>query len=175
MDKNAIYGTGLETKAFRISMASIDQYKHRLLGFANCPSDFDFVYRNSTRQIAIYELEQSIPSDEKDFDGKAGDILIGGGSGEAQALRISMPGCVKFFFTDWEEIEEYDEIFKSFWSPTTSFKFCNGYMKLGWNPEVEVEFWLAENVCGYLIKELEMYPNFNVGSVIVEKALFTKL
>ncbi len=156
-------------------MASIDQYKHRLLGFINCPSDFDFVHNSSTRQIAIYELGQEIPSDEKDFDGKTGDILIGGGSGEAPALRLSMPNCLRFFFDDnWDEFNGYDKLFKSYWTPTKAFKLCNGFIKIGWNPEKDIESWLAENVCGFLIRELKMQKDFDNENITFERQLFDK-
>jgi|TARA_B110000114_G_C15046085_1_gene379241 hypothetical protein len=51
-------------------MATIDTYKYKLLDFFVCPSDFDIVYQNPTRKIAIYQLEQDIPTDEINFDGK---------------------------------------------------------------------------------------------------------
>lgn len=153
-------------------MASIDQYKHRLLGFINCPSDFDFVYCSSIRRIAIYELEEDIPPDEKDFDGRKGDILIGGGSGEAPTLRLSMPHCLMFFFKDWDGFNDYSEIFKTFWTPTKSFMLCNGFIKLGWNPDLKIEFWLAENVCGFLVKNLKMYKDYDKRNIKFEKKLF---
>ena len=62
-----------------------------------CPSSHDFVYDNKKRQIGIYELLEDVPADEDSFDGKAGDILVGGGIGEAAALRISYPDAFDFF------------------------------------------------------------------------------
>ena len=153
-------------------MATIDKYKHKLLGFINCPSDFDIVYNSPVREIAIYELEQDIPNDENDFDGKKGDILIGGGSGEVSVLRLSMPACIHFFFNDWDAFENYDELFKAFWQPTISFKLCNGFRKLGWNPDLDIEFWLAKHICAYLIKHLDMFSNFDSEQITYEKRLF---
>lgn len=76
-------------------MSAINQYSHSYLGDIECPSTYAFVHENETRRIAIYELLEDI-HDEKDFDGKAGDIILGGGSGEAPAFRISVPGCLIF-------------------------------------------------------------------------------
>jgi len=64
-------------------MSAIDQYKHHHIGFIECPSRFNIGF------ISIYELLQDIPGDEKDFDGKIGDILIGGGV--AKCLRLGYP------------------------------------------------------------------------------------
>jgi hypothetical protein len=145
-------------------MASIDQYKHRLLGFISCPSDFDFVYNSPTRDIAIYELLQDIPDDEKDFDGKIGDIIVGGGSGEAPALRISIPGSVDFFIRDKDEdFENQDELFKTFWTPTESYMLCDGFKKLGWDTKTPIEFWLAENICRTIINETSEFKRFYSG------------
>lgn len=55
-------------------MSAIDQYKHKLLGFIECPSTFDIVSFNTTRKVAIYELLENVPTEECDFDGKIGDI-----------------------------------------------------------------------------------------------------
>src|SRR5580698_6701503 len=110
-------------------MSAIDQYKHGLIGFIECPSTYDFVYMNSTRKIAIYELQESVPANENDFDGNAGDIILGGGRGEAPAFRISCPKAFKFFMHERSEnfeVEAYDKLFKSFWTPTQSFILCEG-------------------------------------------------
>lgn len=121
-------------------MAAIDQYKHRLIHIIDCPADDDFVYGSPTRTIAIYELLEDIPSEEKDFDGKTGDILVGGGSGEAMALRISIP---EVFVGD----DEVRQVFKPFWSPTFAYKIGVGFRKIGWEPgESELEAWLVDYV-----------------------------
>jgi hypothetical protein len=142
-------------------MSAIDQYKHRHLGFIECPSTFDFVYNNQTRKIAIYELLENIPYDEQDFDGKVGDIILGGGSGEAPAFRISIPETVYFFKKDdWNDFETYADLFKAFWSPTQSYIFCEGYSKIGWTPNSPIEFWLAENISLLLIENVESYSTY---------------
>ncbi len=140
-------------------MSSIDKYRHKILGFVKCDSDYDFVYGNSTRKLAVYKLEQNIPDDERDFDGLINDILVGGGRGEAPAFRISNPSAFRFFTDEeFDDFNEYSELFKSFWSPNQSFHLCNGFLKLGWNPLENIEFWLAEQVCNLLIEHV---PEFS--------------
>lgn len=135
-------------------MSSIEQYKHKHLGFMQCPSDYDFVGGNSTRQIGVYQLEQDVPDDEKDFDGKIGDILVGGGSGEALALRISHPEAMYFFKKDdWDNFKSYDELFKEFWSASFAFKIGVGFRKIGWEPNEKLEQWLTEKTIDMLLKK----------------------
>ncbi len=80
-------------------MSAIDSYKHELLGMVKCPSPFELVYGRGAgekQEIPLYRLLEDIPSDETDFQGKKGDLLLGGGSGEIDALRISMPETFLF-------------------------------------------------------------------------------
>lgn len=152
-------------------MSTIDQYKHKLLGFIECPSKFDFVYENLTRKIAIYELKEDLKSDDKEFNGKIGDIIIGGGSGEAAIFRISIPESLNFFFEDnWDDFETYDELFKAYWNPTESFIFCEGYLKLGWSIKTPIELWLAENLCLLLIEH--NIVSFKTNSLAKSKLMF---
>jgi len=132
-------------------MSSIDIYKHKLLDFFECPSDFELVFGNSTKSIAIYELEEDIPEEELAFDGKAGDLLVGGGSGEAEALRISRKAIEFFKDEDFVEFDSINEILKPFWSPAFAFKIGNGLKKPGWSPNENLEFWLAEKVINQLL------------------------
>jgi len=139
-------------------MSSINKYQHKLIGFIKSESDYDIVHNNSTRLIAVYKLQQDIPNDEKDFDGEKNDILGGGGRGEVPAVRISVPAAFNFFIDeDFDDFHEYSELFKCFWSPTQSFKLCNGFQKTGWDPSENVEFWLAEQVCNLMVKHIPEY------------------
>jgi hypothetical protein len=145
------------------TMSAIDCYKHELLGFIICPSTYDFVSFSNTREIAIYKLLQSIPEDEDDFDGLSGDILVGGGGGEAPALRISNPKAFDFFASeDFENVEftTRDDLYKAFWRLNTAFIFCEGYLKLGWEPSWDIESWLAENVCRVLIDSFDEFARY---------------
>ncbi len=142
-------------------MSAIDQYKHRLLGFIECPSTFDFVSNCRNRAIGIYELLENIPIEEKDFDGKIGDIILGGGSGEAPAFRISIPMAIYFFTKDgWDDFNNYEELFKTFWNPTESYILCEGFSKLGWRTNTPIEIWLAENICLLINAHIESYSSF---------------
>jgi hypothetical protein len=132
-------------------MSAIDQYKHDCIGIINFPLGDGEVVGLAFRNIPIYKLKQDIPSNEKDFDGKNGDILLGGGSGENSALRISIPQAF-FLYTsdDWDDFESHEEIYKAFWTPTESYVFCDGYKKLGWNPRQVIEVWLLEHLLAFL-------------------------
>lgn len=151
-------------------MSRIDVYRHNHLGFIECPSSYDFVYASKTRRIAIYELLENIPEDNSDFDGKAGDILVGGGGGEAAALRISNPFAFQFSTYDEDKFadlafDNLEEIFKPFWTPTQSYMFGEGFIKLGWTPDRPLEMWLTENVCKLLVASFDkfsVYQNDNV-------------
>lgn len=157
-------------------MSSIDQYKHRTLGFIECPCTLPLVYNAgleyvSPTRITVYQLSESIPDDEKDFDGKKGDILVGGGSGEAPSLRISNPLAFQFFAWDAEESEnepEFNElsaIYKAYWTPTQAYIIGEGFQKLGWSPEeIELDMWIAENVCTLLSQELPEFEQFKAKS-----------
>ena len=146
-------------------MSSIDQYKHTLIGFIECSSTYDFVYGSKTRMMVIYELEQDIPSDETHFDGKCGDILLGGGSGEAPAFRLSSPEAFHFFSKEmWNDFEELEDLFKSFWSATETYMLCEGFTQNGWNPDTTIELWLAENLCKTIRQVHPKYSNFQFES-----------
>lgn len=163
-------------------MSAIDQYKHKHLGFIECPSSFNIVNFNSTKKVAIYELMENIPNDEDDFDGKTGDIILGGGSGEVAAFRISIPQSLLFFtLEDWDDFENIENLFKAFWTPTESYKLCEGYSKLGWTPESPVEFWLAENLCCILLERFAQYAIYKTINwcatsdlILFEKDFFDK-
>jgi len=144
-------------------MSKIDAYNHELLGFILCESDFDFVFGSNTRKIGIYRLKENIPSKEIDFDGKIDDILIGGGKGEAPAFRISNPKGFKLFSdTNFDDFEQYDELYKSFWSSTDSFKLCNGFIKAKWNPNTKIEIWLSNQICSILSENFEEYSEYKL-------------
>jgi hypothetical protein len=148
-------------------MSSIDKYKRKSLGFIQCPSTLDFVYNNPTRKIAVYELMENIPAGEKDFDGKMGDIILGGGSGETPAFRISIPEAILFFNkTGSDDFKKHDDLFKAFWNPTQSYILCDGFSKIGWNQDIPIEFWLAENIISLLHERLTKYSDYVTNSLV---------
>lgn len=141
-------------------MSAIDPYNHTLLGFIECPSEKDFVFENRTRKIALYRLNENIPTDERSFDGKTGDILIGGGSGEAPAMRLSVPEIFDLFKNSQADHKNHEIFFKTFWTPTQYQIFCEGYSKLGWPEKQPIEIWLAENIVSILVQHIDIYKKY---------------
>lgn len=140
-------------------MSAIDQYCYTCLGIVHCPSTYPIMYgNNDARDIPIYRLDEDVPPDEQDFQGKKGDILLGGGSGESAAMRIAIPEAF-FFWTqdDWDSYQTLDEIMRTYWTPTESFVFGEGYSKLNWMPETScIEWWLTHHILSFLAKH---YPD----------------
>ena len=154
-------------------MSAIDQYKHRHLGFIECPSTFDIVNGNETRKVAIYELLENIPKGSENFDGKIGDIILGGGRGEVPAFRISIPEVINFFLKEgWDDFDNYEELFKAYWTPTQSYKLCDGYSKIGWTIENNIEFWLAKNLCSLLIDSIEDFSTYKNNTITKSELRF---
>ena len=146
-------------------MSAIDQYNYTVLGSVVCPSSYEIVFERDIQfigtplRIPIYRLDQDIPPDEFNFRGKRGDILLGGGSGEAPALHVWMPESL-FAWTDSDQYppvdkHEHADFAKAFWTPNEAFKFCEGYAKLGWTPDTTIEYWLMEHLFAFLVQE---YP-----------------
>src|ERR1700730_3329053 len=120
-------------------MSEIDSYKHKCIGIVKCPSSY---WPPGFHQfIPLYLLEQD--AYDSGFPAKQGDLLLGGGSGESPALRISMPEAIIFFTReDWhkrippESFETVGDLHRSLyrahWSMNDAFVFGDGYAKLGW-------------------------------------------
>ena len=153
-------------------MSSIDNYKHKLIGFINCPSDYSLISGRNNNNVAIYLIEENIPSDESMFDGKKGDILIGGGSGEVKSLRVSIPEMIQFEYDELSDFDEINELRKSFWNSNEAYIYCNGYSKLGWKPEVSIEHWLAENTIKYLIFKNQLESDIEISGNEICPGLF---
>jgi hypothetical protein len=131
-------------------MSEIDAYKHRCIGIVVCPSTYEIVGGNDKhRNIPLYRLEESAP----EWNAKAGDLLLGGGSGESQALRISIPEAVA-----WATREDDgnplppDGVCRAYWSMTRAFVFGEGYAKIGWHPRQPIEGWLAEHIVSFILR-----------------------
>lgn len=155
-------------------MSAIDQYRHKHIGFIECPSNYSIVHANyDTRLIAIYELLQDIPIDETDFDGKIGDILLGGGSGEAAAMRISTDRAFRSLSDDnFYDNDDGIDIYKSFWTATEAYKFCQGFKKLGWKPREEIEDWLLKNLLKILSNNSIKYSKYKIKTRYPSKIKF---
>jgi hypothetical protein len=76
-------------------MSEVDGYRHRCIGMVRCPSRFAIVRQRTHQEIPIYRIDDDA-SDATSFRAKAGDILLGGGTGESAALRISIPEAFWF-------------------------------------------------------------------------------
>jgi hypothetical protein len=158
-------------------MSEIDSYQHRCIGIVECPSSYEIVPGNNLhRKIPIYQLEQDA-LDATSWQAKKGDLLLGGGSGESSALRVSIPEAIYFFIDEsWDKFESYDDIYKAYWSMTDAYVFCEGYSKVGWTPNDDIEMWLAEQIIMFVIKE---YPNvfgtFQILSEMENKGLICRL
>src|SRR5258708_697122 len=109
-------------------MSEIDQYKHHCLGIITCPSTYEIVHsNNSHRLIPIYRLDEAA----SDWHAKPGDLLLGGGSGESAALRISIPEAIYLSTrADWDDLHSYAEIIHAYWSMNQAYVFGEGYAKI---------------------------------------------
>ena len=140
-------------------MSEIDSYKHECLGIVTCPSDYEIVPgNNSHRYIPIYRLDEDALDEDSGatWRAKKGDLLLGGGSGESAALRISIPETIYFFTAEnWNAFETCDEIYRAYWSSNEAYIYCNGYAKLGWKPTQKIEVWLVEHILAFIFRE---YP-----------------
>jgi hypothetical protein len=151
-------------------MSQIDQYKHECIGIGSCPSSYDIVFgRSDIKEVPLYRLGE----DADDWQAKKGDLLLGGGSGESAAFRLSMPEAL-WFSTDagWEDFEQYDpEVMHAYWDATDAFRFGEGYAKLGWHPDqMPIEAWLEDQILAFVLHEYaEIYsPLVGRSSHIVQ-------
>jgi hypothetical protein len=139
-------------------MSEIDCYRHRCIGIVHCPSAY--WPRNFHQLVALYLLEEDAA--DSGFTGKKGDLILGGGGGEAAALRISMPEAIIFFTREDsdeqinnEEFETlgdlHDYIYMAYWDMTSAFVFGDGYARLGWNPHKQsIELWLVHHILEFV-------------------------
>lgn len=135
-------------------MSAIDQYQYACIGVIECPSPYRWFSdkAQSSIYIAIYLLEQDIPADETDFQGKRGDILLGGGGGEAPALHIALPDA----FIYHTNIDAWNEqpIAHAYWTMTEAYKLGACFVKLGWNPDYQtIESWLTQHTLNFLLQK----------------------
>jgi hypothetical protein len=147
-------------------MSSIDAYKYKLLGMVRCPSSFELVYaserdKKQDQWIPLYKLLEDIPQSESDFQGKKVDLILGGGGGEIDSLRIKMPEAIAFWTKhssakDKKFISVFgfnESLVKAFWSMNMAFYLCEGFKKIGWDGKLPIEIWIMENIIAFIIKE----------------------
>lgn len=150
-------------------MSAIDQHRYTCLGIVHCPTNYKIW--GAYPQIPILRLDEDIPLEEEDFQGRKGDILLGGGSGESATLWIAVPEAFYFWtHDDWDEYETLDEIVKAYWTPTQAYVFGDGYSKLGWTPEKNyIEWWLAQHLLNFLASNYPDDYRQYVGTVPLEE------
>jgi hypothetical protein len=131
-------------------MSEIDQYKHECIGIIVCPSTYPIVGGREHRNIPVYRVDE--PAEE--WEAKPGDLLLGGGRGESEALRISMPDALVFL--THEDAEVAGSLYYAYWSMNMAYVFCEGYSKLGWRPDkASIETWLTDHILAFVLRE---YP-----------------
>lgn len=153
-------------------MSAIDGYAHTCIGQVDCPSPYEIIagrraeWRGTPTPVMIYRLDEDVRGSETTFDGKRGDILLGGGNGEAPAMRVSVPEAFYVstnIFVDgeeavWDGWERMEEIVEAYWSHNDAFTLGAGYALLGWHPDADglIEYWLMDHLLAFLVRE---YPN----------------
>jgi hypothetical protein len=101
-------------------------------------------------RVPVYRLLEDVPEDERSISGRAGDILIGGGSGETAALSFRIPGIFSYY-TDNGDFEEHPV--RSHWSEDDAFILGTGFERSGWNPgQQPLLVWLAEHLMAFLVR-----------------------
>ena len=149
-------------------MSQIDGYRHKLLAFMDCPTDYPSALlpgRTSPIPIALYQLEE--PAEE--WAGKTGDLLLGGGSGECPVFRVSLPETAAFLaYSSLQEFNSRSDLYQSYWRPEKAFALCNGFLKLGWDPAEDVETWLAEKIVDFMSSP---DPTDSINSVSLFRAV----
>lgn len=120
--------------------------------------------------IPLYRLKEDVPANRVrnlGIDGKKGDILLGGGSGEASAIRFSMPECIEFFTAKEDSPgyqKEMDEIVRHHWSILDCYHFVNDFKKIGYKEEeCQPETWLAEHIVSYIIQKESLHYDQHIG------------
>jgi hypothetical protein len=138
-------------------MSEIDSYKHECIGMVHCPTPYAGMYWNPPHEyIPLYTLGEDA-WDAGSWQAKRGDLLLGGGSGEAPALRISIPAAFYFFtIEDWDAYDSFHEIYQAYWPMTAAYVFGVGYAKLGWTPQDPLETWVTEHILAFI---LQAYPD----------------
>ena len=130
-------------------MSEIDGYRHKCIGIVVCPSSFEIVPGNDAhREIPLYRLEENA----SEWEAKSGDLLLGGGSGESPALRISIPEAVAWATREDDGNSLPPEgVCRAYWSMTRAFVFGEGYTKIGWHPRQPIESWLTEHIVSFIL------------------------
>ncbi|MBF0314876.1 MAG: hypothetical protein HQK52_15750 [Oligoflexia bacterium] len=130
-------------------MSEIDSFNHKCIGFIKC--DFDRLFLpcadGKETAIPIYILKEDV-----EF-GLKGDIVVGDGDGGVPMLRISTEKAIKLFTSDWDDFNDFKEIYQTYWSANATYVLCDGFKRLGWSPDFTIEKWITHHVISFLKKE----------------------
>lgn len=135
-------------------MSAIDSYKHEQIGYVRCPMRHSLFHDGRVfYNLPVYRLLENV-SEELSLSGCLGDILIGGGAGEAHALRFAIPDIFNHFAKLPKETDLAGVLpITSHWSADDAFMFGVGFEALGWNPEQQpLLIWLAEHLIAFLTR-----------------------
>jgi hypothetical protein len=136
-------------------MSVIDSFEHEQIGFVRCPMRHT-LYRDGRvfDRLPVYRLLENV-WDESSLSGRAGDVVIGGGFGEASALSFSIPAL-------FAPGGNPGDVVRSHWSADDAFIFGTGFEQLGWDPRQERMFdWLASHLAAFLSRAYpDRYPSY---------------
>jgi len=143
-------------------VSEIDGYRNHCIGIVACPSRFPLLSgwgRQGEEQagIPMYRLDEDADT-ARSFEGKRGDILLGGGSGEHPAVRIAIPEAFHAFTDpEWmaDSFDSWATIVRAYWTMTDAYLFGDGYVQRGWMPDTPIEYWLARHILRFLA---DTYP-----------------
>ena len=152
-------------------MSAIDCYKHEHIGFVRCPMRHS-LFRDGRvfDSLPVHRLLEDV-AEEPSLSGRSGDILIGGGSGEARAVLFFIPDIFTVYTTaNTKDDATREPLITSHWSADEAFIFGVGFEALGWNPERQpLLIWLAEHLIAYLVRTFpDRYATF-VGEFLPEQ------
>ncbi|MBF0366701.1 MAG: hypothetical protein HQK50_14100 [Oligoflexia bacterium] len=131
-------------------MSEIDGCKHKCIGLIKC--DFDRAYfpnpAHKETMIPIYKLMEA-----SDF-GENGDIIIGDGSGGVPMFRLSTSKIIRFISSSDFNVDDTEDMFKTYWSATAAYVLCDGFKKFGWDYRViNIEMWISTHIVAFLKRE----------------------
>jgi hypothetical protein len=151
-------------------LSEIDSFQHKCIGMVSCPSSFlpSSYWRHPERVIPVYRLDEDA-LDATSLSAKQGDLLLGGGSGECPALRISLPEAFYLLGREADPAQyNHEKPWHAYWSIDDAFVFGDGYVRLGWQPLGQpMELWLTAHIVAFVLREYpEAYGDWKDSSQV---------
>ncbi|MNJ90586.1 hypothetical protein D3C87_82060 [compost metagenome] len=121
--------------------------------------------------IPIYRLLEDVEKTgaHDDFPGAVkGDILLGGGSGEAPATHIKIVPMLEYLKANWDDknsaFYKYSplDLITCLWDFNEGYRRIKRYIEIGYkiNEDGPIETWLFEHIIAFLVKTYpEVYAN----------------